>query len=523
LAIAFAGLRSPDDRYQFAGRWYLDFKQAPEESDTFIVYKKRSEIVRENLETNSSCISAGLFPLDQARDFNSLSQRIRDKDFYGINSFPDADELNARSAALAKYQEVYTTFQVPFAEIPSTLSLADVCEIFEVLNQTGTAVSIFDLIHNRAFGETSGEFNLRDKFEELRGSPEKLRLLCDKTRPEFLCQLVTGILLSEEKLSRDNLPKNKNQVSSIKGGDLLKTPVNFYRTVFSEIQYVQTATNDLFSDVLKGDFRLKEIPYPVSVIIYLSLRWFRDKGAGDLSSRFTVEQLNRLFTAFFWRNAFTNRYDQGFLTKLSTDLNALKGILERNAKKPIAEWAKSAEVELTEYFSASHKSKSPQDIQEYLLDGGIQGAIRQAIVLYLNSKITTDLVTGEELDRFSDKGKNSVDLHHIFPRQWLSDNKIAVSSNQSQSKPQEAANAIANLIPLSADSNKKWKTKAPHTAIHEFNLTWDAVESRFDGAGISHAAYEILVAAGHDEVSFWKLRAVTLSNILYRLQLVDAG
>ena len=118
LTIAFAGLRSPDDRFQFAGRWFIDFKVSPVESDTFVVYKKRAEVARENLQTSSNCIAAGLFTLDQCRQFNSLAQRIRDRDFYGESAFPPPEELERRSAALAQYQEVFTTFQVPFAEIP---------------------------------------------------------------------------------------------------------------------------------------------------------------------------------------------------------------------------------------------------------------------------------------------------------------------------------------------------------------------------------------------------------------------
>lgn len=378
-------------------------------------------------------------------------------------------------------------------------------------------MSIFDLIHNRAFGETAGAFNLRERFEELRGAREKLRLLCEKSRPEFLCQLVTGLLLSD---AANVGGTSSLQVASVKGGDLLRTPVSFYQQVFSEIQYVQAATNDLFSDVLKGDFRLKEVPYPVSLIIYLSLRWLRDKWSGDQSARFTVEQLNRLFSAVFWRNVFTNRYDQGFLTKLSTDIAALRGMLERNARKSsMSEWASATEDELTTYFASSHKAKTVDELQDYVLDGGIQGAIRQAIVLYLNSTVTEDLLSGEELDRFSDKGKNSVDLHHIFPRQWLADNHLP-QVQVDLPNPLDKANSLANLMPLSADSNKKWKTRAPNIAIQEFNLQWILLENRFDTAGIDKTAYDILSATSPSAIDFWRRRAETISARLHKLQFV---
>ena len=54
--------------------------------------------------------------------------------------------------------------------VPSSYSLSEICEIFEVLNTTGTKVSTVDLIHSWLFSETSRDKSpilLRDWIDRL--------------------------------------------------------------------------------------------------------------------------------------------------------------------------------------------------------------------------------------------------------------------------------------------------------------------------------------------------------------------
>lgn len=65
--------------------------------------------------------------------------------------FQSAEVREARRQRLAGYEKTFLQFQIPVAALPKTVSLAQVCEIFEVLNQTGTKVSSFDLVHNNNY------------------------------------------------------------------------------------------------------------------------------------------------------------------------------------------------------------------------------------------------------------------------------------------------------------------------------------------------------------------------------------
>ena len=425
LAIGFGGLQTPDDRYLFSGKWFLDFKANPKTSDTIVVYKKRAQIAQEKLDHIPSCIAQGLLPLDSYSEFNRIAQRIYDKDFYPGGNRPPNEELEERSKNLAEFQTTFSSYQIPVGELPASVGLAEVCEIFEVLNTTGTKVSTFDLIHNMVFGDTEGDFNLRERFRECAESPEKLELLCDEARPEFLCQLVTGCYITGPKpLSRRSTAEKEVLVTSIKGGDLIDTPTEFYETFFKELPVINLYANSLFTDVLRADFRLKEVPYPVGLIAYFAFRWKLDKHLERSEERYSGDELTRIYRAFFWHNALTNRYDQGFLTSFATDLR----FLERTLQSLIVlrgsdRWVEEANKSLVKYFGAAYPRRTVDQLQEIVKDGEIRGALKQALVLYLNAEVKIDLVSGSPLNRFTDERNSAVDLHHIFPKQWCKDNR----------------------------------------------------------------------------------------------------
>jgi uncharacterized protein with ParB-like and HNH nuclease domain len=517
MAIAFGGLRAPDDRHLFSGRWFLNFgASADENEDEIIVYKKRSEIDAENLDAVANCIASGLFPLDHYRQFNEISQHIHNRDYYPSGSYPEDSIRLKRSANLAEYQQTFQSFQIPLAELPERVSLAEVCEIFEVLNTTGTKVSTFDIIHNTVFGDTTGQFNLREIFNELSESTEKIRFLFDESRPEFICQLITGSYLLN---SSPNSRRAGQKVTSIKGGDLINTPTDFYLEFFENRSLFSSYASSFFDEVIGADFRLKEIPYPASTIIYFALRWNREKYIENARDRFSVEELNSLFRAFFWRNVITGRYDQGFLTKIVADIKCLNDYLYNliALRSYPQDWCAEANVLLDGLFGSEHKAKSEELIAEHLMDSEIRGALRLALILFLNTKTNYDLLSGSRLDRFSTSGNEKVDLHHIYPRDWCRNNRAA---HQVLQNAAHIENCIANLTPLTSASNNRWKTRSPGTAINEFDLTWENRSSVYTESFVDKETFEVLSASVPNPESFWKKRSLIIAREIFNLQKV---
>ena len=98
------------------------------------------------------------------------------------------------------------------------------------------------------------------------------------------------------------------------------------------------------------------------------------------------DDLGSLFRAFFWRNCLSNRYDQGFLTKIGTDIRALKSILAIRKKYRLAnEWAKEADKALADIMETS-VVPGQSGLEDLLTDGRQTGALQKALTLPMSAR-----------------------------------------------------------------------------------------------------------------------------------------
>lgn len=137
--------------------------------------------------------------------------------------------------------------------------------------------------------------------------------------------------------------------------------------------------------------------------------------------------------------------------------------------------------------------------------------------MVLLSSTRTDFATGEKLDYLSQDKDRRVQLHHIFPKRWCSDNK---GSHEYFNLNPEIVNCFANLIPLAAASNNAWMTRSPATAIKHFNLAYDDHDPRFGNAFIDQEMFDLLLQETPDPQRFWELRAERIADRLHSLQYV---
>ena len=507
LAIAFGGLKDPDDRYTFSGRWFLNLDANEQDNSPLIVYKKQRE-TKDVLDSKPACLSRALIPLDEYGNLDFYNQNIHNEEMYPEGTFPSKDIRTQRAERLAKHITTFMDFQVAVAEIPSTITLPEVCDIFDVLNTTGTKVSTFDLIHNFLFSETAGQVELRQIFSNCQDEQESFGLLCEERRPEFFCQAVTACFMSEA----SPIGRNNSRVSTVKGGDLLNTPLDFYSDFLRNISRIDSYCNDLFRESLGGRFRLRDIPYPVSILLYITLRWRSDRQPETYS--YSTDQLNRVFRAFFWRNSLAGRYDQGFLSLFGTDVNNIANSLEKNSKLPEAEWAQMLDGALSETLGNDYGKRDFDDTFKIVTESDVRGALQQSLSLAFHSRMSIDMLDGTSIDRFSNAKNKTVQLHHIFPKQWCKDN----SGKHKVLQEATRINSFANLVPMTSGSNNKWKSKSPSTAIQHFELDFDKLKTRFEQLFIDREAFDALKA--DDPETFWKHRGSLIAqHVTYRQEI----
>jgi hypothetical protein len=514
IAIAFGGLKAQDGKSKFAGRFYLDVASA--DPNERVVYKKENEIQKQHLDTDASCIGRGFFPLSSSLPNEDILpqwmrylQALKNPDNYPGGSLPPSDELERRDQILKYAFEGIVNTKLAVYIVPESYGLAAICEIFETLNQTGQVVSTVDLIHSWLYADTQGDLEgpilLRDWIREFGQMDGAIGWSYAEDRPELIAQFVTACYVAQKSkpAPRSVSGTGTASINSVKAADLLATPTQHWRSIVRNSELLARFIGDFQQVVAGGVFPFWCAPYPVSGAVYVALRWHLHF---DKPTAWGREDLDSLYRAFFWRNALTSRYDQGFLTQLGTDIKELTAILElrSNFASPNA-WANEARVALETLIRGFLPTK--EQLVDLLTDGRQAGALQKTLTLPMLAGIHKDLLDPQTLICFA--GGEPPELHHIFPRAWCATNKTGrlASLLDKTLAGRNWVESIANQMPLSRKSNNIWKAKVPDQILAEQEARFPAVRNAAESVFIDAGAFEFLRNGSKDIEAFWSRRA----------------
>ena len=402
------------------------------------------------METDAACIAVGLFPLSSSIEGEEILaqwmrylQCIRSQQFYPNNLLPSTEELNRRDSVLKTCFEGLVNTKLAVYIVPPNYVLGDICDIFEKLNTTGTKVSTVDLIHSWLYSDTAktseGPILLRDWMDDLGQQDGAVGWASSTDRPELVAQIVTAcyIALDQKPTPRKVGRSHSGTISSIKSGDLLGVPTDHWKNVTANTELIAEFLRDFQEVVAGGAFPYSACPYPASVSVYVGLRWhsYFDH-AGMVDRPWARVEVDALYRAFFWRNALINRYDQGFLTKLGTDLRELRNILDSRANfKTVSEWATAAASHLARYLHAPPYAPLPDSkvLLEGLTDGRPSGAAQKAYTLPMLAGVKFDLVDPSISLRFpsSETCRNASHLPESLVRELKERKAFRISRQRS--------------------------------------------------------------------------------------------
>jgi hypothetical protein len=259
---------------------------------------------------------------------------------------------------------------------------------------------------------------------------------------------------------------------------------------------------------------MHDCPYPISAGIYVALRWTNSVDGREWG----IDEINSLYRAFFWRNSLLGRYDQGFLTKMSTDLKLLIELLSKRRTFTLyGDWAEDCNSALNRDVGSRPDKKN---IREGLLDPKPTGALAKALMLPLITRPRRDILDPSKSIEFG-SASDLVELHHIYPRGWIRDNIKTETINSWIDGGKGSTNCVANMTPMLRPSNNSWKAKLPGNALHDAKVNFDTHRDVLESHFFNEETYALLISGSTDLPKFWDIRSELISNEINRKTLVS--
>jgi len=320
--------------------------------------------------------------------------------------------------------ENFNHYQIPVISLGKNTPPAAVCQVFEKVNTGGMPLTVFELL--TATFAIDG-FKLRDDWKDREETLKKRSELTEVSDTNFL-QAVTLLATRERQEQARKKGTPRPPAISCKRADMLRLTLKEYKK---------------WADRLMGGFE--------RAAFFLRTQNVRDAkflAYGSqlipLAAILTVLNKNELtagkekLAQWYWCGVFGELYGGTIETRFARDL------------PDVVDWVRSGEstprtVEEARERFHPNRLLSLKDFRS--------AAFKGVYSLILREK-ARDWSTGYELEHFNDFDY-AVDIHHIFPKKWCSEEKIDM----------DLCDSVVNKTPLYAPTNRRLGADAPSKYI----------------------------------------------------------
>lgn len=333
--------------------------------------------------------------------------------------------MRFRSQVLAAFR----SYQLPVILLKKETTKEAVCLVFEKVNTGGVSLSVFELI---TASYAADGYNLRDdwfgskvrKVDSRKGRLEKDPLLAGTEATEFLQALS---LLHTHELRKADMAAGKTgkQVRpvSAKRADVLQLPLDAWKR---------------YADVLEAGFRnvgrflrkecfynRRELPYSTQLVPLAAV-------LTRLGDRWLEPRIYDKLARWYWCGVLGELYGGAVETRMANDYEELLRWFEEDEAQPRtvqdANFQPARFDTLRSRLSAAYKGINVLVLREGSRDWFWKASIKEL-----------------------DADEISLDIHHIFPRDWC----------EKQGIGRDRYDSILNKTPISYKANRKIGGSAP--------------------------------------------------------------
>lgn len=376
----------------------------------------------------------GMFPVNQVFDWDAWQDGFTDY-WQEKGRIVEKRQLFKRfkDAVLQNFQG----YDVPVIALDKETSREAVCLVFEKVNTGGKTLDAFELV--TAMYAAQG-FELRkDWLGEFGGTGESGRLkrlrtfgraanqtygLLEKIAPTEFLQAISLIYTRDKRaeISAENPKKRDLPAVSATRQSLLNLPLRAYKMHSDAVEEGYTTAMKFLRSL--RIYKVRDVPYQSQFVPLATILL-------TLGNAWENAEIRAGLARWYWCGVFGELYGSSVETRIARDI-----------------------VEVPAWLNGGSRPSTMEDpifrADRLLTMRTRLSAAYKGINAMLMSKGAKDFRSGQEFDQtvFFDE---SVDIHHIFPRDWC----------KSQGIPPETYNSVINKTPLTARTNRILGKDAP--------------------------------------------------------------
>ena len=302
---------------------------------------------------------------------------------------------------VAELQTRFKEYDIPVVTITEQ-EHEQVCIIFEQINNSGTGLTLYELMSAWTW---SSDFDLRERFQEFTEELDEKGF--GSLNQDILLRIIGGII--------------SNKTSSI---SILELKPDTIRQNINRVKEATFLAIDFLSTELKIT-SLDFLPFPMQLV---PLAVFFDKTKSPTALQ------NKKIKKWFWKSSFSGRYSKATEENIILDIKDMLTLI------------KDEKYEAFDFrLNITHTIFSTKKFQK-------SAVFTKAFVVLLAQLQPKDLLNGQVIDIGKALSSyNNKEFHHVFPQAFLKNKGVDNSQ----------INVLANYCFLSSTINKKISNKKP--------------------------------------------------------------
>ena len=391
------------------------------------------DIVSPKMEYKNS-----MFPVNKIFDSDDWGDEY--KDYWK----PDPSKRELFNTFNREVIECFKQYNLPIIHLLANTPREAVCLIFEKVNTRGVTLTVFELL-TASFAIDN--FQLREDWDERFKRLKKHPVLGNLDSTDFLRALTLLFTNANPKISTANC--TRRSILQLKAADYEKW------ADITEDGFIRAA--EFLNDV--KIFRAKDVPYQTQLIAlaailagvnlaYESAFESLQSEESPQSEESIVKECQKAYKAkedkdqkisrWYWCGVFGEMYAGAAGTQIANDFSEVTSWLREEIDLP------------STVREANFQSNRLLEVQSRA------SAVYKGVYALLIPNGCRDFLTGSPIDE-QISSDSSIDIHHIFPRDWC----------QNEGIESNIFNSIINKTALSASTNRKIGGRAPSGYLQE--------------------------------------------------------